>query len=398
MTTLVHRRPVTYETDQMIGFIDFDEGGNWVPSTSTYSTAGVNSYSYTKNVNSWLMFNHTTTDSANKAASNFDIAPIYYRDNGISYQYASNSTTNDVRAGICIPVQKNTIVSWNSYKLKETIKNTYNYHIFKELLVNSSDTNLMPNAIRKIGFIGKQIASGTLTQIANNAKTMNNYIKVEKDCWLYSSICHYGLMFNNKERFPSTGNYNGWVLPFVRRAEESQIFTNTAAGSVPMIRLINDGKSKLTSPHGILIPLKAGQCFGLAAPWSGITAVKMNYSLYEMNYSWNSFVTWVNFNDIIYPPTSIFVRPKKTTEFSVTAEKDCWAYIGAQKGDKWTVDDSIVLEETTNTYARDCKFVPLRRGQTIKLTYSSATSDKIIDWGKNIKFAMYGMKSVIESE
>lgn len=404
LNVIAYRRPVTYETDKMIGFINFDTQGS--VSVNEYSTAKVyTGYSYVDagaDENTWLMFNHSTVDLSNNSAKNYDVAPIYYIYTGKQYQYASSNgakgTTGSTGLRCCMtmPVQKGGQVTWDTYQIKSpaTYKPTYSYHYFKELQNKG-----------KIGFIGKQLSSGTLKQIAYNSKVKNNWIVVSEDCWLYTDICHYALMFNNSNKAPNrdatdANKFNGWVVPFVRRVDDVEYYKNTAANSEYVIRLKNDGTNEYANnKFGMLIPLKKGQCFGLAASKNS-TVVNLNYTLYSMDYSWNSFVTYINFNDVLYAPQKRVVRLKNSTTFKYTASKNCWVYIGAQTGDTWTIDNSIVLKNSTGTngaYIRHCRFVPLRYGQTITLTYSKVSSNKIIDWGNNVKFAVYGMQPLIES-
>ena len=431
---LAHKRPNHWENDQMIGFIDFSS--ETVEFVDEITKSVLNSYNYNNSEgNCWLMFNYATQNLKN---TNYNNAIVYYSDSNNQYQYAVQNSINYVQSsagtnmeqkpGICLPVQSNSSLNWNSYeyyiKAYDTTnhKKRYKYHKFKELKLDSGG-NIDPNGTYagKTGFIGdkltdrsklgnpgyndigydntnKTFSPGTLKQFKNTNSTTGNkkvyYITAPEDCWLYSNMCHKGLIFSNKSN-PNVNLLSDWVAPFIVRDPGVEI----KGGVVTYLKAQADAVTKFS---GLLIPLKKGQSFGLAAT-DDSTTHEFKYELYKMDYSWNSRVTWIDFNNVLYQPTQLiptFPKSAKPYTFEYTAQCNCWAYIGVQGGDRdesWTIDGKeAIADNYNNATLRFCRFIPLRYGQ--KLTYTSVKAAQS-NWGSDnsqiIRFAVYGMKPLM---
>lgn len=397
MSTISYSRNIDHITDQMLGFIDFSSEAIFTEGYKAASVTNQYSYSNTSSDSKWLMFWHSTEATSNNATKNYNIAPIYMKESGKQYQCASSNTnTVGVRNLICVPVQSGANVTWNCarpYVKKfdnETGANKkpqIQYHVYGEL------------SGRRVGFIGNKFSTGTLTQLNNNSTADNSVLTVPRDCWFYSDTCHYGIMFSNEV---NGSNIPNWSLPLLIRKDEFNGSLNSNR-----IQLLEDGfttgTNNATHNYSMLIPLKKGQRVSIARARSGLNGKNISYSLYSMEYSWNSFVTGVDFNNVIFAPINTLVRPIGEY-FTYTAPSDCWAYVCGSDKDKWLIDtdDTVILyaSDTTNaTYIRHGRFVPLRRGQQIKLKYKSKLSKaKYQDWSSSnsIIFAIYGMKSPIK--
>lgn len=397
MSTVSYSRNIDYITDQMLGFIDFSSEGIV---TEGYKTASVtSSYSYTNNTDTskWLLFWHSTESSGNNLSKNFNLAPIYMKDSGNQYRYASSDTSKaGERNLICVNVQPDVNVTWNCarpYVKKfdtETgsdPKKQIQYHVYDEL------------EGRRIGFIGNKFSTGTLTQLKSSSTDDNEVLTIPQDCWFYSDTCHYGIMFSNEKVGTTTPN---WSLPLLLRENEfdGDLDKNR-------VQLLDDGFTTTTTTaihnYSMLIPLKKGQRVSIARARSSLSGKNISYSLYSMEYSWNSFITGIDFNNVLFAPTSTLVRPKGEY-FTYTANEDCWAYVCGSDKDKWLInnDDTVVLYASDTTNAaniRHGRFIPLRRGQQLKLKYKSKLSKaKLQDWSSSnsIILAVYGMKPAIK--
>lgn len=396
MTVFAHKRPIIFNpnaANNMIGFIDWDP--NYTVKSNNITSAGVYQYSVKSTTRSWIIFNHSTSSLV-----------INSNDNVIKLsgnQYASsNFNTNTNYYSLMIPMNVNDNVTFTSYRQKKN--DLIEYNIFKELPIDPVIDNQVST---KVGFIGNLIKSGSLSSTNNigldpsNANFKKNVIEVDEDCWLYVDKFSSGLMFCNAGDDAYRKIATNWVTPFTLLTTSRTNPASTVTGRFSD-NYVKCGNAMTVNGWSILIPLQKGQSFGMANGGHSV-----NYSLYKMDYSWNSFVSRINFNDVIYKPI-VQLPTGSSKSFEYVAPRDCWVFVSTQAGDKWSLDGKNILinsaaatsdgKATANAKNRHGIYVPVRMGQVLSAKLSFAATNKN-SWGytgsDNIRFAVYGMQPII---
>lgn len=393
-----HRRPIIMKREVGgIGFIDWSSIR--YQKVDDISANGEQTYSYqSSNKPSWIFFNHTSTTNTLGAQS-----PIIKLNNNMIYLDNTHvDGTNSpycyrVRGTICLPLDRDDVLSFTSYKFKEN--NVIGYTVFDELQDGHS-----------VGFIGETIESGNI-KASQNIKEPASIHTVNEDCWLYLQYENPDMLFCNSG--VDISNPDNWVMPF------SWLTTSKVVHSTfGCIQNKDEFSTRGTNTNSLLIPLRAGQRFTTAfrGTKSGTytSSNLTNYSLYKMVSSWDSPLARIDFNNAIFEPVIKF----DSNNFTYTANTECWAFVTAQHSDKWTLDGkdifcrngkfakpqytsftSCAVDSSTSTIvnspnARYGKYIPLKTGQTLNFTGSITNNTK---WGTKAndytRFAVYKMKS-----